>query len=465
MKTKEPAVAPGDRQKALDEGAKMLVNAARRQLAQDIPELLPAIYLLPAEKSEREGPLWTDGTTLFYHPESTVRAFLENKKTVAEQLLHVLAHGLLGHCARRTEKSGCLFDAAADYKAADWIERLSKGYQHPRKWPQETKKLLEASRPNSLEQLCYTPANSEEAKKLVNGARPLALDDHQFWGKPQSKKQKGDGGQDGRNGGGNGPGAALGMDAMRSLWDSVQQQVAAGLAGSGKGDLAGELSDVYREAEESGVSYREFLRRFMDIRERVEIDPDSIDRIWYHVGLDLTGDVPIVEPEEIREDAGRLNLAVALDTSGSCHGDVMKGFLGELLAILRDSGGPRVEITLIQCDAEIQDVSVLTREDDAERIVSGFQTYGCGGTDFRPVFDYVDQCRESGEEDRRFRGLLYLSDGAGDFPDEPPDYPVAFLLPEEEQDWLFGGGFIPDWVTKVYIDRKNNTLKIEEKKD
>lgn len=440
-----------DRKSALEKSAKRIVEAARRQLALDLPELLPAIYLLPMEACEQAGPLWTDGTTLFYHPETTARTYLENRHAVAEQLLHILAHGLLGHYGKRAGQPERLFDAAADFKATDFIERLVKGYLHPKKWTPETRSLLKAQQTSSLEQLYLAPSTGEEAKNLVLSAQSLRTDDHQYWGKPQSKKKDGGGDMSGGE--------------MRELWESARQQTAAGLSGKGKGDLAGELSSVYREAEESGVSYSEFLRRFMDIRERVEIDPDSIDRILYHVGLELTGDVPLVEPEEVREDAGVLNLAVALDTSGSCHGNVMRQFLGELLAILRDSGGPRVEMTLIQCDAELQNVSVLTREDDAERIVEGFQTFGCGGTDFRPVFDYVDRCREDREDGKAFRGLLYLSDGLGDFPNKAPDYPVAFLFPREDEDvYSWRSDMIPDWVTQVDIER-DNSLKIKEKKD
>ena len=439
-----------EKKKKLETNAKKIVDAARRKLALELPDLLPVIYLLPMESCERPGPLWTDGETLFYHPETVARTYLENRKAIGEQLLHILAHGLLGHYGKRKGQTKQLFDAAADLKAADFISRLAKDYVHPRKWPQATRELMNAQRENSLEQVYLAPANSEEAKNLVLHARPLHTDDHRFWGKPQSK----------RSGSGNG----MASKNMSELWEAARQQVAAGFAGKGKGDLAGDLSEVYREAEESGVSYRDFLRRFMDISERVEIDPDSIDRILYHVGLSLTGNVPLVEPEEVREDAGVLNLAVALDTSGSCHGEVMKQFLGELLAILRDSGGPRVEITLIQCDAEIQHVDVLTREDDADRILVGFQTYGCGGTDFRPVFDYVTRSREDMEEGRPFRGLLYLSDGWGDFPDDKPDYPVAFLFPREEDEWPWGCPMIPDWVTQVRI-QDDGSLKIDEKND
>ena len=132
----------------------------------------------------------------------------------------------------------------------------------------------------------------------------------------------------------------------------------------------------------------------------------------------------------------------------------MNQFLGELLAILRDAGGPKVRMTLIQCDADIQQVQTLSREDTPDNILEQFRVYGCGGTDFCPVFDYIDQQRQS-PDGKVFRGLLYLSDGYGSFPDKAPEYPVAFLFPKEEDTWGFGWRHIPDWVTQVHITEDN----------
>ena len=144
-------------------------------------------------------------------------------------------------------------------------------------------------------------------------------------------------------------------------------------------------------------------------------------------------------------------MAVALDTSGSCCGEVMQGFLRELLSILRDAGGPGVEMTVIQCDTQIQKIQTLKREDTPEGVLETFSILGCGGTDFRPVFDYVSAQRQDAEG-KRFRGLLYLSDGCGEFPDQAPDYPVAFLYPKGENMWGMGWyDLLPEWVMKVRI--------------
>ena len=439
-----------ERQEALDENARKLVSAARKKLAQDLPELLSAIYLLQAKPCDRPGPMWTDGITLYYHPESVIRTYLNRHKALAEQLLHIIVHGLLGHCFKREEDSPQLFDAAADLKATDFIYRLNPSYLHPKQWKRETKRRLPLQDGSSLERLCQTPRTSKEWKRLLDAARPLAVDDHRFWGRPEAGRQDGGGPKQPPP-----PGAADrtadGAAQMEQLWQMARQQTADSLRCKDKGSLAGEFGLVYREARESGVSYRDFLRRFLRTRERAVVDPDSIDRIWYHLGLSLTGDVPLVEPEELREDAGVLELAVALDTSGSCQGEIMRRFLGELLAILRDGGGPRMELTLILCDAEIQEIRTLTREDSADELAAFFVARGGGGTDFRPVFDYVDRCRLDPEEGKRFRGLLYLSDGWGEFPKDAPDYPVAFLYPGERLEDSLPDAFLPPWVTRVWI--------------
>lgn len=43
---------------------------------------------------------------------------------------------------------------------------------------------------------------------------------------------------------------------------------------------------------------------------------------------------------------------------------------------------------------------------------------GGGGTDFRPLFDRL------AEESEPPAGVVYRTDLAGSFPDEPPQYPV-----------------------------------------
>ena len=384
--------------------------------------------------------MFTDGRTIYYHPETVLQSFAGRKNDIAEQLLHIIAHGLLGHIPKRSGEEEALFDAAADCKAYGFLADAAEKYFKPRTLPPRTRALLKLQEKQSLENVCRTPECARDEEELIRLAEPFLEDDLSVWNTAPEGN--------GENGGG----------TLSLLWDSVRAQVAQNLQNSGKGELAGQLQTSCGSVAESTVSYSEFLRRFCTLRECMTVDPDSIDRVWYHQGLALLGDCPIIEPEELREDAAAMDIAIALDTSGSCCGETMKQFIGELLAILRDAHGPSVELTLIQCDAAIQNVCTLTREDDAERIANNFSVSGCGGTDFRPVFEYVAQQRAD-PDGKNFRALLYLSDGFGDFPEKEPEYPTAFLFPREAED-PDASGWIPDWVTKVTII--DDRLHIEE---
>ena len=51
----------------------------------------------------------------------------------------------------------------------------------------------------------------------------------------------------------------------------------------------------------------------------------------------------------------------------------------------------RVNIHVIQCDARVQEDTKITSLDDLELYLESMELKGFGGTDFRPVFDYVNQ--------------------------------------------------------------------------
>lgn len=112
-----------------------------------------------------------------------------------------------------------------------------------------------------------------------------------------------------------------------------------------------------------------------------------------------------------------LSVVVAIDTSGSTIDDLPQ-FLAELKAIISSFG--RYEVTMIECDMEIQSVKTFTEMEPFE--VEQYSFTGFGGTSFIPVFDHV---KEKVEEPRL---LIYLTDGYGDAPERPPRYPVLWVL-------------------------------------
>lgn len=68
-------------------------------------------------------------------------------------------------------------------------------------------------------------------------------------------------------------------------------------------DLHSQLAVENRER----YDYRKFLRKFSVLKETVQVDPDSFDYVFYHYGMELYGNMPLIEPletKELREGGG-----------------------------------------------------------------------------------------------------------------------------------------------------------------
>ena len=100
-------------------------------------------------------------------------------------------------------------------------------------------------------------------------------------------------------------------------------------------------------------------------------------------------------------------VVVAVDTSGSIGQRELDAFCAEVGGVLNDVKPRR--IIVISCDARINQVEEVTTMDDLGALrAKGFG--GGGGTDFRPVFDYVEQ------EQLKPETCVYLTDMYGGIP-------------------------------------------------
>ena len=121
----------------------------------------------------------------------------------------------------------------------------------------------------------------------------------------------------------------------------------------------------------------------------------------------------------------RIKGVVAIDTSGSCVGDLPK-FFGELKGLIDSFGS--YELTVMCADAAVDQVDVY---DDANNPLEfdseeGVKWTGGGGTDYSCVFHYI----EDNGLDPDF--LIYLGDGYASFDiKDPPKFPVMWLITKD----------------------------------
>ena len=73
---------------------------------------------------------------------------------------------------------------------------------------------------------------------------------------------------------------------------------------------------------------------------------------------------------------------------------------------------------------------------------------GYGGTDFRPVFEYIRSLMAQGRFSR-LKGLIYFTDGKGIYPAESPPYDTAFVFLDDN----YSDISVPAWAIKLILRR------------
>ena len=223
---------------------------------------------------------------------------------------------------------------------------------------------------------------------------------------------------------------------------------------AGKGS-SGEKTEVDAQ-KEARLNYAKVLRKFLKVREVNREDPESMDKALYSLGLQMYGNIPLIEPEDEAEYKCLGTVVLAIDTSRSCLGEPIDQFMAETKAIFRCLGKIRFKrFVILQCDDQI-------RKEDSYKSASQFpemdqeeqECFGCGGTSFIPVFERICEFQGQGE---KIECLIYFSDGYGEFPDKRPDgYETFFIVPKEteenvEEDEVYPDGIIPDWVHRLEL--------------
>lgn len=122
-----------------------------------------------------------------------------------------------------------------------------------------------------------------------------------------------------------------------------------------------------------------------------------------------------------RVDDKVLKIAVAIDTSGSVDDHMISQIFNEIFAILAKR---KHEITVIECDAQVQRVYRAKNAGEIQKKVAGR-----GGTMFTPAIEYINN-------DKYFRDalLIYFTDGFGEWEiPKPKTYRNLWVVFDDER--------------------------------
>ena len=116
-----------------------------------------------------------------------------------------------------------------------------------------------------------------------------------------------------------------------------------------------------------------------------------------------------------------LKLVVAIDTSGSMSEEMISDVFNEIFEIIKKR---RFDLTVIECDAELQKVYKVRKRDDIETTV-----IGTGGTSFTPVIEYLNNNKYY-----RDAVLIYFTDGFGEYEiPKPLTYKNIWVISGEKE--------------------------------
>ena len=243
----------------------------------------------------------------------------------------------------------------------------------------------------------------------------------------------------------------INKEELAEKWKKIAKRVEVDLETFSKsvGEEAEAFSQNVKSVNREKYDYSTFLKKFARLGETLKINEDEFDYIYYTYGLQLYKKVPLIEPLEYKDTNKIKEFVIAIDTSGSVSGEVAQTFVKKTYNILKSTENffTRINLHIIQCDAQIQEDVKITNQTEFDHYIKNMKLLGLGGTDFRPVFTYVDKLIKD-REFTHLKGLIYFTDGWGEFPKKKPNYDVAFVYIQDD----YTNPDVPPWAMNIVLE-------------
>jgi predicted metal-dependent peptidase len=395
------------------------LSAARTRLILEKPFLGALVLRLPLEAAD---PQWctttaTDARKFYYNPDY-IHA-LDGAQTQFV-LAHEALHCALSHFARRQHRDQKRWDIACDLAVNSLL--VNDGLTPP---------------PGALFDMGFDGMTAEEIYPSVSDEFDDPMDQH-VYDQQDDKQSNNDQGKQGRSrddsGGGQGEGeqtqeydangrkgkereveGSQGVGQPDPLTpgerDTLNTQWQQRLAGAAQialqaGKMGGAMARLVDHLLQPQLPWRNLLAHYVS----------NIARDDYSYARPSTrrGD-PAVYPS-LR--SAQINVTVVLDTSGSIADEEMRQFVSEIDAIKAQM---RARIVLHACDVTLAADGPWVFE-PWDELALPREFAGGGGTAFAPVFAWSEQ------QDQMPDLLIYFTDAEGDFPAQPPNFPVLWLV-------------------------------------
>lgn len=384
-------------------------------------------------------------------------------EAITRDYLHVIFHCIFQHLFINKLVCQSCWDLACDIAVENAINDIgiqSLDTARQSKQMQVITQLKSSLRLMTAEKIYrYYLDKKTSEEELVNLRQNFYADNHTLWYvRPEKKGSTGERDQEStevepiqRSKGWGQSKHSRPTQELIDLWKQISERAQVDIETASKkwGDLGGGLHQGLNQLNREKYNYASFLKRFSVLGEAMQVNDEEFDLIFYTYGLKLYENMPLIEPLEYKEVKRIKEFVVAIDTSGSVSGQVVQAFVQKTYNILKQTENffTKVNIHIIQCDAEIQEDYKITNPEEFDKYVQSMQLRGFGGTDFRPVFTYVDDLIKK-REFENLRGLIYFTDGFGIYPTKKPLYDTAFVFLDED---YVDTPDVPPWAIKLVL--------------
>ena len=403
-----------------------------------------------------ESTLLTDGKHILYNP----RHILENYKTAKEipvrDYLHIVMHCVFRHMYMDPSLNRPYWDLACDIAVENMITELNLKAVTTARERQQAQYIAaikkELKHVTAEKIYSYLRQSVPDPKKIAEIRGLFYADNHEIWYMTVTEIEIRFGLAASGTGSCEEEAGNESRSAMAAVWQTISERMQVDLETFGKqrGLLLGAMTQNLAAVNREKYDYTAFLKKFAVMGESMKINDDEFDYIFYTYGLQLYEKMPLIEPLEYKEIKAIKEFVIAIDTSGSTSGELVQKFVQKTYNILKstESFFTKINLHIIQCDADIQEDVKITCQEDFDEYLKTMKIRGLGGTDFRPVFEYVDKLRKE-KEFTNLKGLIYFTDGCGAFPARKPDYDTAFVFVDDE----YNNPDVPPWAIKLVLQK------------
>jgi predicted metal-dependent peptidase len=353
----------------------------------------------------------TDGRNFYYN---TRFIKMLRPKEVEFLFGHEVLHCVYDHFGRRGDRNPQLWNIADDFcvnadlkkhHVGEFITSVPCLYDHK----------YDGMSAEEVYDILYEKADKIDINDLLN----RMIDDH----------MDGDDEQDGSGGDGNEEGKGrpkLSKEERQQIKDEIKEAMLAAASASDAGNIPAGVKRLIQDLTEPKMNWRELLRMQLESTIKSDFTWMRASRKGWHMDAVMPG--MKVDP--------MIDIAIAIDASGSIDESMLKDFLGEVQGIMDSFPAYRIHVITFDTDA----YNPAQYDSDNLDDICDYEVAGGGGTDFTCIFKYL---KDNEIEPKR---LVVFTDG----------YPFGSWGDENYADtvWILHGttSIVPPWGQYAYYD-------------